>query len=84
MNDWSNSHSKYRYLIKHQGVWKILETWAASPDWDDEVTDVIWLKNPMNMVASWWQMKNGVPSGKRGPYLVKDEDLAFLLLQVEM
>lgn len=83
MNDWVNGTAKYRYLIKHQGVWKILETWAAAPDWDDEVTDIIWLKNPMNMVASWWQMKNGKRYIKRAPERVKDEELAFLLLQVQ-
>ena len=84
----SNTHYKSgvvknRYLIKHQGVWKFLETWALSPDWDDEVTDVIWVQNKETMIASWWQMKDGVRSGKRGPERVKDEELTFLLLQVE-
>lgn len=73
--------TKHRYLIKHQGVWKILETWALKPDWDDEVTDVIWLKSS-NMVASWWHMKNGRRYIKRTPEMVKDKELSFLLLQV--
>lgn len=74
---------KRRYLIKHQGVWKILKTWTMIPDWEDEVTDVIWLKNPETMIASWWEMKDGVLSGKRGPERVKDEELTFLLLQAQ-
>ncbi len=83
----SNTHYKSgvvknRYLIKHRGVWKIYTTWAMMPDWDNEVTDVIWLKSD-SMIASWWQMKNGIRSGKRPPECVKDEELSFLLLQVE-
>jgi hypothetical protein len=83
----SNTHYKSgvvknRYLIKHQGVWKIHTTWAISPDWDDEVTDVIWLKSD-SMIASWWQMKNGRRYNMRPPECVKDEELSFLLLQVE-
>lgn len=83
----SNTHYKSgvvknRYLIKHQGVWKIYTTWAMMPDWDNEVTDVIWLKTD-SMIASWWQMKNGRRYIKRPPECVKDEELSFLLLQVE-
>jgi hypothetical protein len=83
----SNTHYKSgvvknRYLIKQQGVWKIITTWALSPNWDDDVTDVIWLKND-GMIASWWQMKDGAPSGKRGSEIVKDEELTFLLLQAQ-
>lgn len=85
MNDWANGfHSKYRYLIKHQGHWKFVENWAVQPKWDDEVTDVIWLKNHNSMIANWWQMRDSIPSGKRGPEIVKDEELTFLLLQVEI
>jgi hypothetical protein len=75
-----NDLIKYRYLIKHQGVWKILETWASKPDWEDAVTDVIWLKNPMNMTASWWQMKDGK---RYQTYLAREEELTILLLQAE-
>lgn len=71
--------TRHCYLIKHCGVWKLFRTWALKPDWDDEVTDVIWLKNPETMIASWWHMKNG----KRYMECVKDEELVFLLLQVE-
>lgn len=78
------SSSKHRYLIKHEGNWKIIQTWATTPDWDDDVTDVIWLKNPVSMIASWWQMKDGIRSSKRGVERVTDEELAFLLLQVEI
>ena len=74
--------AKNRYLIKHQGVWRIIKTWALKPDWDNEVTDVIWLKSD-NMVTSWWLMKNSRRYIKRFPERVKDEELAFLLLQVE-
>ena len=74
---------KHRYLIKHEGVWKFLSTWAVSPDWDDEVTDVIWLKNDETMIASWWLMKNGRRYIKRAPQTVKDEELTMILLQVE-
>jgi hypothetical protein len=74
---------RHRYLIKHQGVWKILETWASQPDWDNEVTDVIWLKNPKTMIASWWQRKNGRRYIKRQPEIVKDDELTILLLQAE-
>lgn len=80
MNDWVNGTAKYRYLIKQQGVWKIIETWASKPDWEDEVTDVIWLKNSMNMAASWWQIKDGK---RYQPYVVREEDLTILLLQAE-
>lgn len=80
--DYRNEYGSYRYLIKHQGVWKILKTWATKPDWDDEVTDVIWLKSA-SMIASWWQMKDGVRSSKCGPEIVKDEELTFLLLQAQ-
>lgn len=73
--------NKYCYLIKHQGVWKILKTWASKPDWDNEVTDVIWLKSS-NMIASWWLMKNGRRNLSR-EVQVKNEELTFLLLQVE-
>jgi len=76
------AREKYRYLIKHQGVWKILETWAARPDWDDEVTDVICLRSD-SMIASWWQMKDGRRRIKRPPIKVQDEELAMLMLQVE-
>lgn len=79
----SAGDTRHRYLIKHQGVWKILKTWAINPIWDDEVTDVIWLKDPETMIANWWQMKEGVRSSKRGPELVKDEELTFLLLQAQ-
>ena len=49
------------------------------PDWDDEVTDVIWLKSN-NMVVSWWQIKDGK---RYQPYVVRDEELTILLLQAE-
>lgn len=75
--------TRHRYLIKHQGVWKILKTWAVRPDWDDEVTDVIWLQDKETMIASWWQMKNGRRYITRPPDRVTDDELAFLLLQVE-
>ena len=71
--------TKHRYLIKHQGVWKILATWASKPDWTDEVTDVIWLQDKETMIASWWLMKNG----KRQTEIVKNEELTILLLQAE-
>jgi hypothetical protein len=74
---------KHRYLIKHQSVWKILETWASKPDWDDEVTDVIWLQNPETMIASWWQMKDGKRYIKRKPKIATQEELTILLLQAE-
>lgn len=74
---------KHRYLIKHQGVWKIFKTWASKPDWDDEVTDAIWLQDKETMIASWWQKKNGKRYIKRTPERVKDEELTILLLQVE-
>ena len=73
--------AKHRYLIHHQGVWKYYDTWSLLPDWDDEVTDVIWLKNS-NMIASWWQMKNGKRFIKRTPKQVTDEEMVFILLQV--
>lgn len=76
-------NTKRRYLIKHQGVWKILKTWAICPDWDDDVTDAIWLKNE-DMVASWWLMKNGRRYIRRKQPMITDEELAFLLLQVEV
>lgn len=75
---------KHRYLIKHQGSWKFLNTWAVSPDWDDEVTDVIWIQDPTTMIASWWMMKNSRRYIKRNPEQVKDDELAFLLLQAEV
>jgi hypothetical protein len=76
-------YTKHRYLIKHQGVWKILKTWASKPDWDDEVTDVIWLQDKETMIASWWQKKNGKRYIKRTPERVKDNELSFLLLKVK-
>lgn len=83
MNDWApGCHLKYRYLIKHQGQWKFVENWAAHPEWDDEVTDVIWLKNHDSMIANWWLMKNGRRYITR-EVQVKDDELTFLLLQVE-
>jgi hypothetical protein len=78
-----NPSGKYRYLIKHQGVWKILKTWASRPDWDDEVTDAIWLQDKETMIASWWLMKNGRRYIKRQPEIVKNEELTILLLQAE-
>jgi hypothetical protein len=76
---YSYDAKKHRYLIKHQGVWKILETWAMKPDWDDDVTDVIWLKSG-NMITSWWQLKDGK---RYQPYIVRDEELMLILLQVQ-
>jgi len=76
-------YTKHRYLIKHQGVWKILKTWARKPDWDDEVTDAIWLQDKETMIASWWLMKNGRRYIKRQPEIVKNEELTILLLQAE-
>jgi hypothetical protein len=76
-------YTKHRYLIKHQGVWKILKTWASKPDWDDEVTDAIWLQDKETMIASWWLIKNGRRYIKRQPEIVKNEELTILLLQAE-
>jgi hypothetical protein len=79
----SFGYTKHRYLIKHQGVWKILKTWAIKPNWDDEVTDAIWLQDKETMIASWWQKKNGRRYINRTPERVKDEELTILLLQAE-
>jgi hypothetical protein len=73
---------KHRYIIKHQGIWKRYDTWAISPDWDDEVTDVIWVKSP-DMISNWWQMKDGKRYIKRPSEPVKDEDLVLIMLALE-
>ena len=74
--------NKYRYLINHQGIWKYYDTWSMSPDWDDEVTDVIWLKSS-DMVASWWQMRDGKKFRRKQQEIVTDDELVMLLLQVQ-
>ena len=74
--------NKYRYLINHRGIWKYYDTWALAPDWDDEVTDVIWLKSP-DMVASWWQMRDGKKIRRKEQQIVTDDELVMLLLQVQ-
>lgn len=71
--------TQYRYLVKVKGKWFEHKTYARSPDWDNEVTDVIWRKSS-NMVANWWQMRDGK---KVDAYTVKDEDLTLILLAVE-
>ena len=74
--------AKHRYLIHHQGVWKYYDTWSLMPDWDDEVTDVVWLKSP-SMVASWWQMRDGKKIRRKEQQVVTDEELVMLLLKVQ-
>ena len=74
--------AKHRYLIHHQGVWKYYDTWSLMPDWDDEVTDVVWLKSP-SMVASWWQMRDGKKIRRKEQQIVTDEELVMLLLKVQ-
>lgn len=79
----SSNSERFRYLIKHHGIWKLTQNWATWPEWDEEVTDVIWLQNYETMIASWWQMKEGRRLTRREPERVKDEELTMLLLQAE-
>lgn len=71
-----------RYLIKQQGEWKILTTYASFPNWDNDVTDVIWLKNHETMIASWWHIKDSERMYKTS-VRVQDEELSFIMLQVK-
>ena len=74
---------KYRYLIKHEGVWKILKTYARDPDWDHEnVTDVIALASADRRYNTW-RKKNNRRYILREPTIVKNKDLTFIMLQVE-
>jgi hypothetical protein len=70
----------YRYLIKHDGNWTFYSTRSMSPLWNDNVTDVIWLKSP-DMVANWWRMKDGKKLNLGE--LVKDDELSLILLQAQ-
>lgn len=74
--------TKYRYLIKHRGVWKIFTTWANRPNWDNEVTDVIWLKS-QHTTENWRLMKNKRRYFKRSNPIVSEKEIVLLLLQVE-
>ena len=73
---------KYRYLVNIRNVWRYYDTWSMSPDWDKEVTDVVWVKSP-DMVASWWQMRDGKRIRRAEQQIVTDEELVMLLLKVQ-
>lgn len=72
---------KYRYLIKYQGKWKRLDTYAKDPDWDDEVTDVIALRS-YDRPYNTWRKKNNRRYLLRQPALVKNKELTLIMLQV--
>ena len=73
---------RYRYLIKYNGKWKFLDTYAKDPDWSEGVTDVIAMRS-WDRPSNTWRKKNNRRYLLRDPAPVKDKELTFIMLQVE-
>lgn len=78
-----NYTKQYRYLIKYEGQWFYRDLWTAKPDWSDGVTDVIWIKNDVTMIASWWLKRDGKRYIKRPSPMVTESEMVMLMLQVD-
>lgn len=79
----SSLRVEYCYLIKYKGVWSKFRTYDKSPDWVEEVTDVISMPHILGYNEPRWRKKNCRRYTIRQPEIVKEEDLTLILLQAK-